>query len=56
MLQGLSLIVGLYVVTRMIELDANPQTTKFTSIFARITVFVTVICLLGIILDGSPTV
>ena len=55
MIPAIGLMIGAYIITRMIELGANPTTPTGVKVVATLTLIVTALCTVFLLFSGAGT-
>ncbi|MFA5115683.1 MAG: hypothetical protein WC486_00165 [Candidatus Omnitrophota bacterium] len=53
MIQAIGIMIGFYILTRMLQISGKKDTVTSAKIFAAITAIVTIICLFVIVFSGA---
>jgi hypothetical protein len=54
MIPDIGIMIGLYIITRMIVVGFDPQQRTTSRVFAWITVLTAIICIADLLAKGSP--
>ena len=53
MIQAIGIMIGFYIITRMLQISGKKDTVTSAKVFAAITAIVTILCLITIVLTGT---